>query len=418
MIDEVDLVLEAFETRHLEDVFVSDVIDEHQVCSIIEKGTKYMQANYDAFHQIDTDEVVAKWEFEKNKKVGLLLFAVVFSTASICFYYNVTLFYPIIFGLVIGLDSFFEYFFEPIFKDKQKVVIFGDIHGEYETLFYIYQEFISQKTTTIFVGDLIDRSKDSLKCFLVVICLILKHNNVIYVRGNHETESQQLYANKGHFTLNHCIVKEYYDFDDWFGGKFDKTRIMAAALEFFKFLPLVLRVNKVLVMHGGLFQHEGFDALKDFEKMKRVVDPEHGSPERKILWNDVAEKWTKGFKWNFVRGNHACEQAFGKEATRNFFAVNKKVEVLIRGHSHLFGDEPVDGFHLCHDKRIITLISFLKNKTPGGGVILQNDKITLFKFWKKRYLEYNEHGLVDKEFDPDDPSKNIKWMSSSTPLAK
>lgn len=72
--------------------------------------------------------------------------------------------------------------------DKQKLAIFGDIHGDFETLVKAYDIAKSKKCKYyVFCGDYIDKGPGSIECFKFVLDLFnTDWNHNIILIGNHE----------------------------------------------------------------------------------------------------------------------------------------------------------------------------------------------------------------------------------------
>lgn len=72
---------------------------------------------------------------------------------------------------------------------SKKIYAVGDIHGKYDLLDKALEclfETIQPEDTLVFLGDYIDRGKDSNKVLERMIDLKENRNNAIFLRGNHE----------------------------------------------------------------------------------------------------------------------------------------------------------------------------------------------------------------------------------------
>src|SRR6056297_1203935 len=85
-------------------------------------------------------------------------------------------------------------------KDKSAhfddVLIVGDIHGHYGSLLRIIKPFLEEKVDSlVFLGDYVDRGKNSFETLILLLMLATTWpNRILLLRGNHE----DLHLNK-HF---------------------------------------------------------------------------------------------------------------------------------------------------------------------------------------------------------------------------
>lgn len=69
-------------------------------------------------------------------------------------------------------------------------IIVGDIHGNIKSLLFCINKFLSSENkdkSIIFLGDYVDRGKNSLECITLLFKLkTMFPKNVFLLRGNHE----------------------------------------------------------------------------------------------------------------------------------------------------------------------------------------------------------------------------------------
>ncbi|MEQ7038658.1 metallophosphoesterase family protein [Enterococcus hirae] len=68
---------------------------------------------------------------------------------------------------------------------KKWVYAIGDVHGKYDLFKKLVNEFDPLNHQLVLMGDLNDRGPNTKECFLLGMQLV-KENNAIYLRGNHE----------------------------------------------------------------------------------------------------------------------------------------------------------------------------------------------------------------------------------------
>ena len=96
---------------------------------------------------------------------------------------------------------------QKVFEDEKALIqfeapvkIFGDIHGQYSDLLHMFKEMadknkqeqcdqiISKSTRYLFMGDYVNRGKQSCEVICLLFALKVKYpNQIIILRGNHES---------------------------------------------------------------------------------------------------------------------------------------------------------------------------------------------------------------------------------------
>jgi hypothetical protein len=195
-----------------------------------------------------------------------------------------------------------SYIKSDILNENEKIIVIGDIHGNLQDLTAILYDLINNKdilkknfklrpaNKIIFLGDIVDRGKDSLKC--VLLLMILKHSNpenIVFLRGNHE----DLLGNSS-FDFNVDLrrflgVEAVYKFD-----------------RYFKTLPCV-QFFKTLDDHILIFNHAGWSSgFYTENKIKALFSPRKYTKSRNILINDDL---LRKFTWNDIDFNSEDEFA-------------------------------------------------------------------------------------------------------------
>ena len=158
------------------------------------------------------------------------------------------------------------------------IIICGDIHGQYRDLIRLF-DFggTPEKKQYLFLGDYVDRGKNSIECISLLLAYKIKFpKNIYLLRGNHESE----------------MINRTYGFYDECKRRFN-LRIWKNFSDCFNWLPITAIVNsRILCMHGGLSPD-----LKELKNLKQIVRPTEVPDQGllcDLLWSDPdadAEDW-------------------------------------------------------------------------------------------------------------------------------
>lgn len=133
---------------------------------------------------------------------------------------------------------------------RAPVNICGDTHGQFSDLLRMFEVGgVPPAANYLFLGDYVDRAKQSIEVITLMMCFKLKYpENFFLLRGNHECAS----LNRIYGFYDEC--KRRYSVKLW--------RIFADA---FNCMPVVAVVeDKIICMHGGL--------SPDLEHMSQIFD--------------------------------------------------------------------------------------------------------------------------------------------------
>lgn len=241
------------------------------------------------------------------------------------------------------------------------IVIVGDIHGQYGDLLHIFETCgWPFDTRYLFLGDYVDRGKNSLEVLVLVLALQIQFPRQIFLlRGNHEIKS----------------VNKAYGFYSDLRQRYPKGNecdsLLDAIARVYSQLPLAaLLCEKILCLHGGLSPK--LQSIDDIRKLKKGTIEPSGLIED-LLWSDPSP-CCSGFKSNTERG---CSYVFGSDVVADRCA-KMGILMIVRGHQAV--DE---GFEISSDRKIITLFSapgYQDNYVNKGAVmIVSADRTVTFK---------------------------------------
>ncbi|XP_053544788.1 serine/threonine-protein phosphatase 5 [Bombina bombina] len=214
---------------------------------------------------------------------------------------------------------------------SEKVTVCGDTHGQFYDLMNIFHlnGLPSENNPYIFNGDFVDRGSFSVEV-IVTLCgfKLLFPSHFHLLRGNHETDTMnQMYGFEGE-------VKAKYS-----------AQMFQLFSEVFQWLPLVMCINKrVLIMHGGLFSEDGV-TLDQIRSIERNRQPPDSGPMCDLLWSDPQPQDGRSTSKRGV----SCQ--FGPDVSRRFLEENG-LDYIIRSH-----EVKPEGYEVAHNGLCVTVFS-------------------------------------------------------------
>jgi serine/threonine-protein phosphatase PP1 catalytic subunit len=152
------------------------------------------------------------------------------------------------------------------------VKIVGDIHGQFHDLLRIFKLCgFPPNSNYLFMGDYVDRGKQSLETMVLLLCLKIKYpENFFLLRGNHETAE---------------ITKMYGFYDECKRRTLNGVKTWKLFIDVFNTLPVAATIaDKIFCVHGGLSPD-----LKDLNQIKNIQRPTDIPDEgllADLLWSD------------------------------------------------------------------------------------------------------------------------------------
>lgn len=210
------------------------------------------------------------------------------------------------------------------------VKIVGDVHGQYTDLIRLFEMCgFPPASNYLFLGDYVDRGKQSLETILLLLCYKLKYpENFFLLRGNHECAN----------------VTRVYGFYDECKRRCN-IKIWKGFIDTFNCLPIASIVaGKIFCVHGGL--SPSLSHMDDIRGIARPTDvPDYGLLND-LLWSDPAdmeEDWEPN-----ERGVSYC---FGKKVIMNFLQ-RHDFDLVCRAHMVV-----EDGYEFYQDRILVTVFS-------------------------------------------------------------
>jgi serine/threonine-protein phosphatase 5 len=140
-----------------------------------------------------------------------------------------------------------------------KLTVCGDIHGQYYDLLHVFELNGLPSPTNMYLwnGDFVDRGSFSVECILALFAFKLLYPTSVYLsRGNHETDG----------------MNRVYGFEGEVKAKYNPLMFDLFS-KIFNAVPLGnLIMNKILVVHGGLFSRDDVTVqeLREINRFQQV----------------------------------------------------------------------------------------------------------------------------------------------------
>ena len=210
------------------------------------------------------------------------------------------------------------------------IIICGDIHGQYRDLIRLFDFGGSpQKKQYLFLGDYVDRGKNSIECIALLLDYKVKYpKNIYLLRGNHESEM----INRTYGFFDEC--RRRYNLRTW--------KIFS---DCFNWLPIAALVNeRILCMHGGISPD-----LQSLNNIKQIVRPTE-VPDKgllcDLLWSDPekgAEDWASNSRGISVLFNeNLVEKALDE----------LDIDLICRAHQVV-----EEGYEFFAQRKLVTVFS-------------------------------------------------------------
>lgn len=210
------------------------------------------------------------------------------------------------------------------------VKIVGDVHGQYTDLIRMFEMCgFPPNSNYLFLGDYVDRGKQSLETILLLLCYKLKFpENFFLLRGNHECAN----------------VTRVYGFYDECKRRCN-IKIWKTFVDTFNTLPIASIVaGKIFCVHGGLspsLQH-----MEDIRQIARPTDvPDYGLLND-LLWSDPAD-----MAGDWEENERGVSYCFGKKVIVDFLAKHD-FDLVCRAHMVV-----EDGYEFFNERTLVTVFS-------------------------------------------------------------
>ena len=216
-------------------------------------------------------------------------------------------------------------------KRVRKIVVVGDLHGDYSTFSKILKIVNLEEDCLVFLGDYADRGNNGVEIIDMLILLKKKYpSNVIALKGNHED-----YTEDGRPLFSPCdlieeVVQKRGSWEEYF---FSTFKPFANDLYLAALIP-----GEILFVHGGVSSK--IKSLDDLRNPSRDIEID-------VLWSDPLEGYGE---YPNPRG---AGVEFGEDVTEEVCR-RLGVKMIVRSHEPR---KALQGPCYEHDGKVVTVSS-------------------------------------------------------------
>ena len=247
----------------------------------------------------------------------------------------------------------------PIIKKQKMLVeleaplhVCGDIHGQYYDLLRIFEHCgYPDDYNYLFLGDYVDRGKQSLETVCLLLCYKIKYpEKVTLLRGNHESS----------------VTNRIYGFYDECKRRYS-IKLWKAFTDLFNYLPVAALIDdKILCMHGGL--SPDLKNLQNIQDISRPTEIPDTGLLCDLLWSDPDKEAVE-----YDENDRGVSVIFGEKVVMDF---NKKndLDLIIRAHQVVD-----DGYEFFANRQLITIFSapnYCGEFDNSAGIMIIDDSLT------------------------------------------
>lgn len=210
------------------------------------------------------------------------------------------------------------------------VKVVGDVHGQFSDLIRIFTKCgFPPSTNYLFLGDYVDRGKQSLETILLLLCYKIKYpENFFLLRGNHECAN----------------VTRVYGFYDECKRRIN-VKTWKLFIDTFNTLPLAAIVaGRIFCVHGGL--SPVLNLLDEIRNIARPTDVPDFGLLNDLLWLDPADTFNE---WE--DNERGVSYVFSKVSINKFLS-KFGFDLVCRAHMVV-----EDGYEFFNDRTLVTVFS-------------------------------------------------------------
>ena len=257
-------------------------------------------------------------------------------------------------------QSYYIIMNQPVFIELDSPInICGDVHGQFYDLLRLFNYGGEPpKSNYLFLGDYVDRGKNSLETIVLLLCYKIKYpENFFMLRGNHESDN----------------INKIYGFYDECKRRFN-IKLWKKFNDLFNIFPISAIIkDKILCMHGGLSPY-----LLNLDSLKKIARPTE-IPDSgllcDLLWSDPGEKIDT---WG--ENERGVSFTFSEKIVEDFLD-KFDLDLICRAHQVV-----ENGYEFFADRQLVTIFSAPNYcgefDNAGGMMLIDKDLMCTFKILK------------------------------------
>ena len=241
---------------------------------------------------------------------------------------------------------------QPIFLELQSpITVCGDIHGQFSDLLKLFKiGGFPPNTNYIFLGDYVDRGKQSIETICLLMAYKIKYEeNFFLLRGNHECgEINRIYG-----FFDEC--KRRYNIKLW-----------KLFINLFNCLPVAATIDdKIFLVHGGISPQ--LNNLEQLKKIRRPTDVPETGLLCDLLWSDPCKS-----KQDWGENERGVSCTFNEKVLKKFLD-NNDLDLITRAHQVV-----EEGYEFFGNRELVTVFSapnYMGEFDNAGAIMLVNENL-------------------------------------------
>ena len=235
------------------------------------------------------------------------------------------------------------------------IKVCGDIHGQFYDLLRLFGfNGYPPNSNYLFLGDYVDRGKQSIETISLLFALKIKYpENIFMLRGNHESSK----------------INRIYGFYDECKKRYDK-KIWKLFSDTFNYLPIAAIIEgKIFCIHGGLSPK--LFSLEQIQTIQRPTEIPDDGLLCDLLWSDPNNK-ISGWREN----DRGMSYIFGIDVVDRFL-LKFGFDLICRAHQVV-----EEGYQFFGKKQLVTIFSAPNycGEFNNAGAIMNVDETLMCSF--------------------------------------